>query len=307
MLPLLARTMCIGMALILSTGAALAQSAASIPERIHLWGNGAPGFEDRASIPEISREYWTRNINNPSVTYYPAREERRTGAAVIIMPGGAHEFLVITSEGDDTARWFAERGIAAFVLRYRLARGKDSPIYTFDHARQDATRAVQLVRSRASAYSINPERIGVVGFSAGGELARAAAVSPYPAPVGSSDPVDRISPRPDFGILIYPGPMHGPENITKDGPPLLLVAANDDACCSQPAIDLMQAYRRAGASAELHLYAGGGHAFNMGQRTPFTSLRHWPDRITDWMSDRGWLSVTAPPAAGAPAIGPDPK
>lgn len=277
---------------------AAAQGVAAVPERIALWKSGAPGFEDRANIPEISKDYWTRNINSPSVTYYPARAERRTGAAVIIMPGGAHEFLVITSEGEDTARWFAERGIAAFVLRYRLFRGKDSPIYSFDHARQDAARAVRLVRSRAGALGIAPDRIGVVGYSAGGELARAAMLAPYPAPTRGGDAVDAVSARPDFGVLIYPGPLKGDEVIRRDSPPLLLAAANDDACCSEPALDLVQAYRKAGGSVELHLYAGGGHAFNLGQRTPFTSLRHWPERIVDWMSDRGFLSVTSPPAAG---------
>lgn len=277
---------------------AFAQAPGTPPLRIPLWAHGAPGFESRAKIPEQSESYWTRNINDPSITYFPARAERRTGAAVLIMPGGAHEFLVITSEGDDVARWFADRGVAAFVLRYRLFRGKESPgIYTFDHARQDAERAMRTIRGRAGEWLIDPARIGVVGFSAGGELARVTALSPPVAAPGAGDAIDRISPRPDFGILVFPGPLHGPEAITKDSPPLLLAATNDDECCSQPIIDLMAAYRQAGASAEMHMYAAGGHAFNMGERTPFVSLRHWPDRITDWMTDRGLLALWAPSAA----------
>lgn len=273
---------------------AFAQAPAAPPLRIPLWQGGAPGFESRAAIPEVSKEYWTRNINNPSITYFPARAERRTGAAVLIMPGGAHEFLVITSEGDDVARWFAERGVTAFVLRYRLFRGKESPVYSFDNAREDAERAMRIVRSRASEFGIDPARIGVVGFSAGGELARVTALTPpVPAP-GKGDTIDKVSARPDFGILIFPGPLHGAERITKDSPPLLLAATNDDECCSQPIIDLMAAYRAAGASAEMHMYAAGGHAFNMGERTPFVSLRHWPDRITDWMTDRGLLAAWPP-------------
>lgn len=286
------------MALCGTTSAAQAQGAAIPPERIQLWEKGAPGFEDRAAIPEISKDYWTRNINNPSITYYPARAERRTGAAVIIMPGGAHEFLVIASEGEDTARWFAERGIAAFVLRYRLFRGKDSPIYSFDHARQDVARAVRTVRSRANDFGIANDRIGVVGYSAGGELARAALLTPYAAPTNGGDSVDQVSARPDYGVLIYPGPLTLKEEVVRrESPPILLVAANDDACCSEPTFELAQAYRKAGASVELHLYAGGGHAFNLGQRTPFISLRQWPERILDWMSDRGYLAVASPPAA----------
>jgi len=273
---------------------AFAQSPPAEPLRIPLWEKGAPGFEDRAAIPEISKDYWTRNINNPSITYYPARAERRTGAAILIMPGGAHEFLVITSEGENVARWFAERGVAAFVLRYRLFRGKDSPIYSFDNAREDAERAMRTIRSRAGEFKLDPARVGMIGFSAGGELARAATLRPLPVPA-KGDATDKLSPRPDFAILVYPGPMHGEEVIAKDSPPLLLTAATDDECCSQPTVELMTAYRTAGASVELHLFAAGGHAFNLGERTPFVSLRHWADRITDWMTDRG-LFANWPPS-----------
>lgn len=267
-----------------------AQSPAAPPLRIALWDKGAPGFESRRATPEESESYWTRNIHDPSITYFAAHPERRTGAAVLIMPGGAHEFLVITTEGDDVARWFAQRGVAAFVLRYRLFRSKQTPgLYRFEHAREDAERAMRTIRHRAGGFGIDPARIGVMGFSAGGELARVTALSPpVPAP-GSGDAIDRLSQRPDFGILVFPGPLHGEERITRDSPPLLLAAASDDTCCSQPILDVLTAYRAAGASAEMHMYAAGGHAFNMGEATPFVSLRHWPDRITDWMTDRGLL------------------
>lgn len=278
---------------------ALAQAPAALPLRIALWENGAPGFESRAAIPEESREYWTRNVNNPSITYYPARAERVTGAAVLIMPGGGHEILVTTSEGEDVARWFAERGVAAFVLRYRLFRGKQSPVYSFENAREDAERAMRTIRSRAGAFKVDPVRIGVIGFSAGGELARATLLMPPVRAPGKGDAIDRGSSRPDFGILIYPGPLHGAEQVSADSPPLLLIAASDDACCSSPILDLVTAYRAAGASAEMHLYAAGGHAFNLGVRTPYVSLRHWPDRITDWMTDRG-LFAEWPPKPKAP-------
>lgn len=274
-----------------------AQQPPAEPERIALWEKGAPGFESRAAIPEESKDYWTRSINNPSITYYPARAGRETGAAVLIMPGGAHEFLVITTEGDHVARWFNERGVAAFVLRYRLFRGKDSP-YKFENAREDAERAMRTIRSRAAEWKLDPKRIGAMGFSAGGELARVTLLSrPVPAP-GKGDAVDRLSSRPDFGILVFPGPLHGEERVTAGSPPLLLSAASDDQCCSQPPIDLLTAYRAAGASAELHMYAAGGHAYNMGETTPLVSLRHWPERITDWMTDRGLLvPLAAKPAA----------
>jgi acetyl esterase/lipase len=286
----------LALALSLIAAPALAQQPAPEPQRISLWAKGAPGFESRASIPEEAKEYWLKPVNNPSITYFPARAGRETGASVLIMPGGAHEFLVITTEGNDVARWFAERGVAAFVLRYRLFRGKDSP-YKFEHAREDAERAVRLIRSRAGEWQLDPKRIGVMGFSAGGELARVTLLSAPMAAPGPGDAIDRLSARPDFGILVFPGPLHGEERITRDSPPLLLSAASDDACCSQPIIDLLTAYRAAGASAELHMYAAGGHAYNMGESTPLVSLRHWPERITDWMTDRGLLV----PLAAQPA------
>lgn len=275
--------------LALSSLPALAQAPQDKGTRIALWEGGAPGFESRKDIPETSEAYWTKPVNNPSITYFPARAGRETGAAVLIMPGGAHRFLVITTEGEDVGRWFAERGVAAFVLRYRLFRAEDTP-YGLEHSRQDAERAMRLIRSRAKQFDIDPGRLGVVGFSAGAELARITALSAPVAAPGPGDAVDRLSARPDFGILVFPGALHAEEKITATSPPLLLSAASDDKCCSQSIIDLLVAYRAAGASAELHMYAAGGHAYNMGESTPLVSLRNWPARITDWMTDRGLLA-----------------
>jgi acetyl esterase/lipase len=172
---------------------ALAQDPPPEPQRIALWRDGAPGFESRKAIPEQAESYWLKPVNDPSITYFPARAGRETGAAVLILPGGAHEFLVIHSEGDEVARWFNERGVAAFVLRYRLFRGKDSP-YSFDHARQDAERAMRTIRSRAAEWKLDSHRIGVIGFSAGGELARVTLLS-APISVSSSSPARSMPPR----------------------------------------------------------------------------------------------------------------
>ena len=267
-----------------------AQSTPDPGERIDLWQGGVPGHEDRASIPEESRDYWTKSINNPSLRYFASSLERRTGAAVIIMPGGGHELLVTTTEGSDVARWFTERGVDAFVLSYRLFREEGSP-WTITDARQDAERAVRLVRARAGEFGIDPARIGVMGFSAGGELARMTLLSAPVAPAGSDDAIDRFPAQPDFGILVFPGPLKADgETIIADSPPLLLSAANDDECCAQPVVDIFDAYRAAGASVEMHMYAAGGHAYNMGEATPYVSLRNWPERITDWMTDRGLMA-----------------
>lgn len=272
---------------------ALIGTPAAAQERVSLWPHGVPGFEARRAIPEEARDYWTKSVNDPSITAYLPLPENRTGTAVVIVPGGGHALLVTTTEGADVARWFAQRGVAAFVLRYRLFRQEGSP-YTLEDARSDTDRAVRTVRARAKGWGVDPGRIGVFGFSAGGELARMATLSAPVTARGAGDAIDRVSARPDFAILEFPGPLHGEEAVTKASPPLLLSAAIDDACCSAPVLDLARAYHAAGASAELHLYAAGGHAFNMGEDTPLVALQHWPDRILDWMSDRGLLGRAAP-------------
>lgn len=279
------------LAFVLLSGPAMAQPADGV--RYPLWTGGAPGFESRAAIPEESAEYWTKHINNPSITAFLPEKGKANGTSVVILPGGGHGIIVITTEGNDVARWFAARGVAAFVVRYRLFREEGSP-YAMDDARADTERAMRLVRSRAGEFGIDPNRIGIVGFSAGGELARMAALSAPVAARGKGDAIDRVSARPDFAILEFPGPLKAKEVVMKDSPPMLLTAANDDACCSAPLVNLLQSYRAAHASVELHMYAAGGHAFNLGEDTPLISLQHWADRITDWMSDRGLLGKPAP-------------
>src|SRR3546814_18987020 len=115
----------------------------------------------------------------------------------------------------------------------------------------------------------------------------------FPPPV-SPFVVHACLVRPGVAILEFPVPLHTADHVTADSPPLLLGAANDDACCSAPTVDLLQAYRQAGASAEIHLYAAGGHAFNLGEDTPLVSLQHWPQVVLDWLSDRGLLGRPAP-------------
>jgi acetyl esterase/lipase len=200
---------------------------------------------------------------------------------------------VTTTEGEDAAHWLTNHGVAAFVLRYRLFREEGSP-YTLADARADAERAMRVVRSRAGQYGIDPHRIGIWGFSAGGELARMVTLSaPVPAP-GKGNAVDRVSSRPDFAILEFPGPLHAEEHVGKDAPPVLLTAANDDTCCSGSVMEVANEYRAGGAPLEVHLYQAGGHAFNLGEDTPFAALQHFPDRVIDWMGDRGLLGRPMP-------------
>lgn len=282
----------------------LAASAASAQERFSLWQGGVPGFEARASIPEESRDYWTKHVNNPSVTAYLPDPAKANGTAVLIVPGGGHELLVTTSEGEAVGKWLNERGVAAFVLRYRLFREAGSP-YSLEDARADTERGMRFIRAHASQFHVDPRRVGVIGFSAGGELARMVTLSPPVRARGKGDAIDRLPARPDFSILIFPGPLHGDENVTKDAPPIFLAAANDDTCCSQPPIDLLKLYRNAGASAELHIYRAGGHAYNLGERTDLVALKHSPQQIEDWLSDSGLLGHPAPPVD--PHLDPQPQ
>jgi len=281
---------------------ALIAGAASAQQRLPLWQNGAPGFEARASIPEISEDYWTKHVNNPSITAYLPDPAKANGTAMLVVPGGGHSLLVITTEGEDVAKWLNDRGVAAFVLRYRLFREEGSP-YSLEDARADTERGMRLIRAHASQFGVDPHRVGVIGFSAGGELARMVALSPPVPARGKGDAIDLLPARPDFALMIFPGPGHAEEHVTKNAPPAFLAAANDDQCCSQPPLDIFKLYRDAGASAELHIYRAGGHAYNLGERTELISLKHSPQQIEDWLSDMGLLGHPAPsadPHFGAP-------
>jgi acetyl esterase/lipase len=261
-----------------------------VGERIALWETGVPGFEERRDIPEVSQDWWTKQVNDPSIHFYAAENALANGSAVLIMPGGAHQELVTTTEGHAVAAWFAQRGVAAFVLYYRLAREEGAP-WNIEDARQDAERAMRTIRARADELGVNPDAVGVIGFSAGGELARMSLFSPPVPPEGEGDGLDQGEAVPDFGILVFPGPMAGKiENMGPETPPVLLSAAADDECCSQPTIDIFMALRAAGAPAELHIYQEGGHAYNMGEASDLVSLQNWPGTIEQWMVDRGFMN-----------------
>jgi endo-1,4-beta-xylanase len=171
--------------------------AAEAPEVVPLWSNGAPGTPPGITEKEIyvpatpDRNYsQLSRVHNPSVTVFLPPKEIATGAAVIICPGGGHRFLAIDHEGYDVGRWLARVGVAGFVLKYRLARTEGFP-YTVDLSVGDALRAIRLVRSRAGEWAIDPKRIGIMGFSAGGEVAALAAARTDAAGTESADPVDR--------------------------------------------------------------------------------------------------------------------
>jgi endo-1,4-beta-xylanase len=224
--------------------------------------------------------------------YLPPKD-KATGAAVIVAPGGGHARHAIQHEGWNVAEWLSAHGVAAFVLKYRLAKddatapGTPQP-YTVDRdALADAQRAVRLVRSRAADWGVNPAAVGLIGFSAGGEVALLAATRGTDGDASATDPIERQSARLNFYSLIYPGGLPRTDiTLTKDTPPVFLAAGYGDR--QNIAEGLAEFYlksKRAGASAELHMYAGAGHGFGV-RETNKSPAGAWIVRFHEWMADR---------------------
>lgn len=276
----------IAAAALLASGApAIGQTAS---ETVALWPQGAPGAEGRGAEPERVENSYIHNVHQPSLTIFRADPAHANGLGIIIVPGGGHRMLVWVNEGVMPARTLNRFGATVFVLKYRLAREPGSPYSIERDAAADAARAVRWVRAHAAEYGVDPTRVGLMGFSAGGELVSMVADNPVPPPV-SADAIDRQSARPDFQVLIYPGPLGIPGKAVADAPPAFLAAGTLDSCCAPPTLTLYQQLRAAGVSAELHLFADTDHGFNLAMHSERLSLQHWPDRLYDWLSDGGWL------------------
>lgn len=273
-------------------GPLLAASAPRPAEVIALWSGSAPGSEQRSSEPEqLERGAYVHNVHRPSLTVLRPRREHAQGTAIIIAPGGGHRMLVFQNEGMAPAKILNRYGITVFVLRYRLAREPGST-YTIERdAAGDARRAVRWVRAHAAEFGVSPRRIGLMGFSAGGELVSLVADNPEPGDQVRSDRLARISGRPDFQVLVYPGPLGIPATDVAHAPPAFIAAGALDTCCAGPALTLFQQLQEAGRAAELHVFSGVGHGFNVGVHDERLSIQHWPDRLADWMSDEGFLNV----------------
>jgi acetyl esterase/lipase len=264
------------------------------PLVVPLWPNGAPGSEGQTSKEVVTQRTEpglsfsvVSNIHNPTITVFLPPKKKATGAAVIILPGGAHRFLSIDHEGYDVAKWFSERGVASFVLKYRLARSEGSTYKVEVHALQDAQRALRLVRSRAQEWGVDPARVGIMGFSAGGEVAALAATNYDSGSESASDPIERQQSRPDFQVLIYPGTAKD-LNVTKDTPPTFLACAYDDRpTMSEYVATLFLTLKKAGVPAELHIYSSGGHGF--GIRKGPHPISAWPSRLQEWLADLKFL------------------
>jgi acetyl esterase/lipase len=267
---------------------------ADMPRAVLLWPRGAPGSEGKDS-PEQTRweNYATTwysvvtNINAPSIVPYLPARGTATGAAVIVCPGGGHQFLALEHEGNAVGKWLSERGIAAFVLKYRLARAPGSTYRVDVHALMDAQRAIRTVRGRAKEWGVNPAAVGIMGFSAGGEVAYLAATQ-FDRPVvqKSDDPVDAFDCRPDFAALLYPGLPDRSTALAAHIPPTFLCGASDDPFhLTPPMVQLYLTLEAAGVPCELHVYAQGGHGF--GIRDEDKAVYSWMPLFRTWVSGLG--------------------
>ena len=269
--------------ILLSSSLVMAQEN---PYKINLWDDGAPGFESRKDEPELAQDWWVRNINNPSITLF--KPEKPNGSFILVCPGGGFRNLGFNGEGVAPAKFLNELGVTVGVLKYRLFREENSA-YTEEHPTQDVIRAMRLVRSNAEKWGVDSDRIGIMGFSAGGEVVNWVAYDANPGNENAKDPIERFAAQPNFQIQVYPGPLGTPKTVSKNAPPAFLVAANKDECCSGTIVDIMLAYREAGADVEMHLFSKDEHAFNMGFRSEFVSINHWPDRLKDWLEDQSYF------------------
>lgn len=270
--------------------APLKVAIADAPQTVALWPNGAPGSALRNSAETVrlteQGEHIVSNVHAPSIGVYLPRRDNTTGAAVIVIPGGGHAELWMDHEGVNVAKFLTDHGVAAYVLKYRLARAPGSTYTVEGESLADVQRAIRLVRSRAAQWNLDPDLIGVIGFSAGGELAALAGSRYDEGAQNSADPVERMSSRPRFQALVYPAIPHGLKPAPDAPPAFLLCGSGDQPAISLGLAELYLEFRRVGAQAELHIYQGVGHGFGLrpGNSGPVAA---WPQRFLEWLNQQG--------------------
>jgi acetyl esterase/lipase len=259
---------------------------------IRLWP--AASRSEETPTPESVRvtpegDHVISNIHMPSITPYLPQPDIAIGAAVIVAPGGGHSELWIDHEGYAVAEWLSSHGIAAFVLKYRLAKEKNSQYTVEGTELDDMKRAVRTVRARSREWGINPEHIGVMGFSAGGEIAALASTRYDEGSASANDPIDHFSSKPNFQALIYPALPKDSRLTAKTPPAFLACGGNDRPDISQGLPEYYLALTRLHVPAELHIYAGVGHGFGI-RKTNKPPVSGWTTLFFQWMDAQGFLN-----------------
>jgi len=289
---------------------------AEVPLVLPLWPGAVPG--DYGTIgPERVRApseaptkdaKWITNVTKPTVTIFRPDKHKNTGTAVLICPGGGYWNLAWDLEGEEVAAWLNTVGVMGLVLKYRVPRRAEQPEQLpAPGPLLDAQRAVSLVRSRSAEWGIDPKRIGILGFSAGGHLAVATATHFDQRAYEPIDEIDKMSCRPDFAVAVYPGYLIEQERagveakkdvlapyvrIPKETPPIFLVHASDDAVAGAENSAVMYlALRKANVPAELHVFTRGGHGF--GVRKNGLPCSTWTDRCVAWLQNQSMLDTKA--------------
>lgn len=278
---------------------------------IDLWPEGVPNLKANGGPEKDEGNGRVSNIQHPSLTVFKAGHPN--GAAVIVCPGGGYVRLSFEHEGVEVAQWLNSLGVTAFVIKNRLVEyGAPAPL-------QDICRAIRTVRAQAADYGIDAKRVGVIGFSAGGHLAASAATLYEDAEGRTGKPIDAFSARPDFAMLVYPViTMEDPyahkgsrtallgkeptreqidhysleKQVNAQTPPCFLIATEEDKTVPpQNSLMFYEALRKAGVSAELHLFEHGPHGF--GLRKDLGPTSEWPQRAAEWMRSHGWIPASS--------------
>ena len=269
---------------------------------VKLWPGKVPGEEGRNIGEEKVQEpkpgqtkSVTRltNVTEPTITVHKPAPEKDTGAAVVVCPGGGYNILAIDHEGHDIVKWLNEIGVTGILLKYRVPRRKDLPKH--QAPLQDAQRALRIVRSNAKKWDIDPDRIGIMGFSAGGHLSATASATFDKPAYETVDEIDKTPRNPNFVMLIYPAYLIDDEDRTKTAseltlsdkiPPTIIIITGDDRF-AEGAVRYYLALKAAKVSAELHVYPKGGHGYGLRKSENLVST--WPDRCEDWLRHQGLL------------------
>ena len=292
---------CCGAALVAFVSLVGTQAIAAEPQVIRLWDERAPGeTSDVGPEREIVRNETPKatritDIGAPTLTIYRPAPDKDCGTTVVVCPGGGYNYVVVDKEGTEVIQWLNSLGVTGALLKYRVPARKDRPRHATPL--EDIQRAIGLLRHRAPELKLNPERIGVMGFSAGGHVAALGSTQFDKRAYSPRDAADQASSRPDFALLIYPayltvkeqGDALAPElNVTAKTPPTFLMQTQDDGVRVESAVYYYLALKKAGVPGALHVYPNGGHGYGM--RLKDTPAATWPDRATEWLKAGGWLA-----------------